>query len=367
MMKKTVLFVCLLASFAANAQREKATAYINNYKDIAMSEMVRSGVPAAITLAQGILESKYGESNLCKESNNHFGIKCKPEWTGERVYHDDDAKHECFRSYATAEESFRDHSDFLKNRPYYTDLFLLDPADYEGWAKGLKKAGYATEKDYPQRLIELIETYDLNKYSLLALQQGKPAESKIVAVADKEEKIVITPAIKAEVLQPAEETKEDKKEVETPVAPQPAKEIEAPKEEKSIYPEGVFTINHSKVIYAKKGVSLLSLAGQYNITLSKLFDFNDMTETDILGASKLMFIERKLKKGASDFHVVATGETLYDISQQEGVRLENILAYNGLQKTATPTLGQKIYLRVPAPVISKSVPVSANKSVTSSR
>ena len=138
------------------SQKEKAIAYIEKYRFIAMQEMQRTGVPAAITLAQGILESAMGESVLCKKSNNHFGIKCKTEWTGEKVYHDDDASQECFRKYNSPEESFKDHSDFLKNRPYYASLFKLDVTDYESWAVGLQKSGYATEKNYPQLLIKVI-------------------------------------------------------------------------------------------------------------------------------------------------------------------------------------------------------------------
>jgi flagellum-specific peptidoglycan hydrolase FlgJ len=130
-----------------------------------MEEMARTGVPAAITLAQGILESGCGESELAKTSNNHFGIKCKDEWTGPKVYHDDDQKQECFRVYATPEDSYHDHSDFLKNRPYYTNLFKLKPTDYRDWAYGLQKDGYALEKDYAQKLINLIEAYHLEMYS----------------------------------------------------------------------------------------------------------------------------------------------------------------------------------------------------------
>jgi flagellum-specific peptidoglycan hydrolase FlgJ len=171
-MKKLILaFSIVLSAFGSFAQREKATAYIQLYKEAAMTEMMRSGVPASITLAQGMLESGYGESDLCKRSNNHFGIKCKENWTGEKVYHDDDEKGECFRAYPTAADSYKDHSDFLKTRPWYAFLFKLDPTDYEGWAKGLKKAGYATEKDYPKRLMDIINNYDLQQYTLLAIRK----------------------------------------------------------------------------------------------------------------------------------------------------------------------------------------------------
>src|SRR3954464_13828179 len=147
-MKKLKPFVFILFAFACNhvlAQSSQTIKnYIASYKDIAIQEMQRTGVPAAITLAQGIHETSAGTSDLVVKSNNHFGIKCKSEWTGAAVYHDDDAKGECFRKYDDPFQSYRDHSDFLKNRPYYASLFQLNPTDYKAWAYGLKKAGYAT-------------------------------------------------------------------------------------------------------------------------------------------------------------------------------------------------------------------------------
>ena len=124
------------------------------------------------TLAQGILESRFGESDLSKESNNHFGIKCKLDWNGEKVYHDDDSRHECFRKYNTVAESYKDHSDFLKSRPHYASLFSLSPVDFQAWAYGLKRAGYATKRDYPEMLIKVINYYNLNQYTLIALNKA---------------------------------------------------------------------------------------------------------------------------------------------------------------------------------------------------
>ena len=148
------------------SQNNSATiAYITQYKAIAMKEMKRTGVPASITLAQAILESKSGESDLAKNHNNHFGIKCKSDWTGAKTYQDDDAKQECFRVYEAAELSFKDHSNFLKNRPNYVDLFLLDPVDDTAWAYGLKKAGYATDSEYPKKLLKIIDDYELAQYN----------------------------------------------------------------------------------------------------------------------------------------------------------------------------------------------------------
>ena len=171
-MKKFLTISIVLFSFsAAFAQKEKVELYITQFSEFAMNEMIRTGVPASITLAQGILESQSGESDLVKRSNNHFGIKCKPEWTGPKTYHDDDEIGECFRVYTTAEESYKDHSDFLKTRSHYDFLFKIDPLNYEAWAKGLKKAGYATLSTYPQKLIKLIKDYNLNEYSKIALKK----------------------------------------------------------------------------------------------------------------------------------------------------------------------------------------------------
>ena len=334
-MKKWILCSLLLVSCFVQAQKEKAEAYINTYKELAIAEMLRTGVPASIKLAQGILESQSGESELAKTSNNHFGIKCKTEWTGARTYHDDDEKGECFRVYASVEESYRDHSDFLKNRPYYADLFKLDPADYEAWAKGLKKAGYATSPTYPQQLLKVINDYNLQQYSLEAIARKKNGITYYNSTPVQQQ-----PAAKPVVASPAYTAANTP----TQVKQEPA--AETPKATKTtVFPQGIFTINHSKVIYATGGTSLLAIAGQYDIPLSKLLEYNELPQMDVLDTDRLIFIEKKLKKGATDFHLVASGETLHDISQLEGVRLENILEYNSLTKGSTLSAGEKIYLR----------------------
>ena len=172
-MKKTIRLILILSLFIQNgwAQNNPTTiAYIAQFKAIAMKEMKRTGVPASITLAQAILESNSGESNLAKNHNNHFGIKCKSDWKGAKTYQDDDAKQECFRAYEAAELSFKDHSNFLKNRPNYVNLFLLDPVDDTAWAYGLKKAGYATAADYPNKLLKIIDDYELAQYNFPELE-----------------------------------------------------------------------------------------------------------------------------------------------------------------------------------------------------
>ncbi len=186
------------------AQNNSTTiAYIAQYKTIAMKEMKRTGVPASITLAQAILESNSGESNLAKNHNNHFGIKCKSDWTGAKTYQDDDAKQECFRAYDAAELSFKDHSNFLKNRPNYVDLFLLDPVDDTAWAYGLKKAGYATASDYPKKLLKIIDDYELAQYNFPELaneiEEEEEASAKVLADTPVNKVVVETPVNKVVV------------------------------------------------------------------------------------------------------------------------------------------------------------------------
>lgn len=350
-MRKLCLIFCLAVSFTAHAQKEKIIAYIDSYKELAIAEMQRTGVPASITLAQGILESQWGESPLAKNSNNHFGIKCKAEWTGTRTYHDDDEKGECFRVYNTAEESYRDHSDFLKTRPHYAFLFTLDPADYEGWAKGLKKAGYATSPTYPQRLLKLINDYNLQQYSLTALTRNNtPATETPVQSKDLVSTNAAAPSqIMEQPATPAVQTMQESsnREPVTAELSRPAVVNTAANAVTKIvtYPSGIFTINNTRVMYAAEGTSLLSLANQYDIPLSKLIEFNDLPGMDILDADRLMFIERKPKKGAVDYHIVAKGESLHTICQLEGIRLDSLLEYNRMTRNTAITAGDKIYLR----------------------
>lgn len=364
-MKRIALLILLVISTALHAQREKAEAYVAKYKDLAIAEMQRTGIPASITLAQGILESQYGESDLAKNANNHFGIKCKTEWTGQKTYHDDDLKQECFRVYETAEESYKDHSNFLMTREWYAFLFKLDATDDRGWAYGLKKAGYATEKDYPQRLLKLIDDYQLQQYSLAAL--GKPSNNvnKTYTQAPKNSKkqrvinqtdsetIAVTEPAPVIVKKSIEATDpEDKNETE---AVEKKQETISENKKASPYPSALFTINHSKVIYAEAGVSLLSIANKYDISLSRLIEFNELSEIDILTTDQLIFLEKKLKKGATDFHIANPNETLTLISQKEGVRLESLLEYNKLKKESILRPGDKIYLRTTTTVANNSV------------
>ena len=301
-------------------------AYIDRYKDVAVAEMQRSGIPASIILAQGIHETEAGTSELVLRSNNHFGIKCKAEWTGDVVYHDDDARGECFRSYDKPEDSYRDHSEFLRGSPRYAALFRLKPEDYSGWAHGLKKAGYATNPKYPQILIHLIEEYRLERYTLIAL--GKLAPDAPVAK------------------NAGAETNQDEAETGKPA---PGNDAPPEPDSASRYPEGLFKINYTRVVFARSGMSMLALSNQYEIPLPRLFEFNDMPETDVLGAGQLIFLQRKRKTGMDPYHLVLPGENLYVISQREGVRYESLLELNQLRRGEEPAAGERISLQRSAP------------------
>jgi hypothetical protein len=315
--------------------------YVNIYKALAMAEMQRSGIPAAIILAQGLHESEAGNSELCKRSNNHFGIKCKEDWKGEVVYHDDDSRGECFRSYSTAEDSYRDHSAFLRRSTRYAFLFDLDPSDYEGWAYGLKKAGYATNTRYPQILIKLVKDYNLEQYTLIAAGKMKPSEE-----------VVLTIPGRAPVL--AGNGRDGGMGAEGHAAGSATSRPDNQGGQMGngtltqpdiTYPEGEFMINKARVVFVQAGVSLLSIANQYELPLSRLLDFNDMKEEDVLGKSQLVFLQRKRRTGAIGYHLVREGESSYDICQSEGVRYQDLLEMNQLTPGVRPAAGEKIYLQ----------------------
>ena len=334
--------------------------YVNTYKVIAMAEMQRSGIPAAITLAQGLHESEAGTSELVKQSNNHFGIKCKDDWKGQAVYHDDDSRQECFRSYPSAADSYKDHSEFLRRSNRYAFLFDMDPTDYEGWAYGLRKAGYATNIRYSQILIKLIKDYNLQQYSLIAMGKMKPADEVVLTM----------PGVAPVTALAADGTPGSGGTVGDTGSGSGAGLVGANggagsggnrggagsvgggsgsggvgAAQEVAYPEGQFEINKTKVIYAQAGVSLLAIATQYNVSLPRLLEFNDMKEEDVLVKGQLIFLQRKRKTGSIGFHVVREGETLYDISQSEGIRLQDMLEMNQLNPNSQPSTGNKIYLQ----------------------
>ncbi|WP_440133998.1 glucosaminidase domain-containing protein [Chitinophaga sancti] len=293
------------------AQGTSTPQYIATYKDIAIDEMKRSGIPASITLAQGVLETQSGNSWLVQNSNNHFGIKCKNNWAGETVNYDDDARQECFRKYSTAADSYKDHSDFLKNNPRYSFLFQFQMEDYKSWAYGLKQAGYATSKTYPQQLIKVIEDYNLQQYTMEG--EGLVARSK--------------PSTGTSTKTSNSATGNGNAAADKPI------------------PSGVFEINGRKVLYAQAGTALIQLANEKDIKLRNLVKYNDLANDDPLPKSNYIFLEKKGKSGKNDFHVVKQGETMYDISQAEGIQLRWLRRRNKMKEGEEPAAGQRLALQ----------------------
>ena len=387
-MKQNILLTllsCLFIQIGWAQNNPTTIAYISQFKDIAMKEMKRTGVPASITLAQAILESNSGESNLAKNHNNHFGIKCKSDWTGAKAYQDDDAKLECFRAYDAAEISFKDHSNFLKNRPNYVDLFLLDPVDDTAWAYGLKKAGYATAADYPKKLLKIIDDYELAQYNFPELENEVEVEeapvNKVLADAPVKKipydtlvnKVVNdTPINKVITDTPAKNlnkpsgiaqmnTVENLAPLPTKALPTPQKDaIKKDRIQKEIttvvettqtaplktidttttseptvskqptynYPEGRFRINQVPVILGKEKMSFIEIALQYNLPLYKLFEYNEIKASNLLEKDQLIFLAPKKKEGATSFHMVKYNTSLHEISQLEGIQLSLLKLYN---------------------------------------
>ena len=319
MVKKIFQLLFLTALFVTGVTAQLLTPeqYVEKYKDLAIREMRRMGVPAAITLAQGLLETENGNSDLVKKSNNHFGIKCKSSWTSEGVAHDDDAPGECFRSYKDAEASYRDHSNYLRGNSRYASLFSLDPTDYKNWAKGLRKAGYATNPKYPDILIKNIEQYNLQQYSLAAAQDvpktepGKYQDDKEPAVYKTGNKQSTTNEYEPGTVNTGGTTA---------------------------------TINGHKYILAKKGASLLAIATQNDVDLAKLLSFNDLDKDGILPEDQIIFLQKKSKTGEKDYYIVQPQESLYEVAQKNGIQLKYLLAYNQLGDNDVVNGGTKLYL-----------------------
>lgn len=331
----TAAILCFMIQLVFAQDPEAVRAYIQNYKELAIEEMKRTGLPAAIKLAQGIHETDAGRSVLVIKSNNHFGIKCKTGWVGQSVKHTDDAFNECFRKYNSASESYFNHSDFLKASPRYAFLFNLDPTDYEGWALGLKKAGYATNPKYPQVLIKIIEDYHLQDYTLIALNQ-MPENNEVLVNSEIEKGQTKTEP----VFTGLKTSGSDKTEI---------SQFKKIVEQKPIYPQGEFKINETRVVFVAKGTSYLTIAQQFNIPLSRIFEFNELPQSEAIDKDGLIYIQRKRKTGNNEFHIIKAGESLHDIAQEEAIRVETLLDYNMLTNEMLPAAGEKLYLRHMAP------------------
>ena len=312
------LLLILLILFPLQGQgREKLSreGYVKTYSDLAMKEMARVGIPASITLAQGILESNNGNSTLATRGNNHFGIKCH-DWTGKKIYHDDDKKHECFRSYDSPYESYMDHSQFLTTRGRYASLFELKPHDYRGWAKGLKKAGYATAPKYADLLIKIIEENELYRFDVRVLNGEMDSETG------------------------AEKGRGKKKDSETDA------EKETPGHGYNTSRE-VLVNNKVEYIVVQTGDSPESIRAEMDLYANELYRYNNLYKGEDLEAGQFIYLQPKRRKAArgNEIHVVKPGETMYDISQIYGVKLDRLYQMNRLTEGAQPLEGTEIYLR----------------------
>ncbi len=307
----TILLLLVVVSVAAPqppAVRMTPEQYISTFKDAAIIDMKKTGVPASITLAQGMYESDCGNSDLATAANNHFGIKCHKEWSGNTFIKDDDTKDECFRKYNNVQQSYDDHSDFLRSRDRYAFLFNLEITDYKGWAHGLKKAGYATNPQYASKIIDLIERYDLQH-----LDRG---ENIPVASITKTPPAII------------KEKKNDP--------------IIVKKKETIIAQSG--EINEVPYVLAGKNDSYISIAQKNDLLLWQLLKYNDADKNDGLQAKEIVYLKPKRNSTETEYHIVRNGETLRDISQQYGIKMRKICLRNNLSDRTELQPGDKIWL-----------------------
>jgi LysM repeat protein len=274
--------------------------YIDQYKDMAIEQMNKYKIPASITLAQGLFESGAGMSELARNGNNHFGIKCGASWTGPTVYHNDDAPNECFRAYSNARDSYEDHSQFLQRNQRYRALFSLDITDYRGWAIGLKKAGYATDPSYANRLIAIIEEYQLYKYDR--------GEGEKHGRHHREE---------------------------------------AKLEQLPVYQHQVALANDVVYIVARNGDTFEGLSKEFGISARKLVKYNDVNIDYTLQAGDIVYLHKKQKRAADGciLHVVSDGDSMHSISQKYGMRLKNLYKLNSKTGDYVPMVGDILRLR----------------------
>lgn len=295
----TYSLIIIYYSFSSQLYSQKklsAEDYIAIFKDDAIKEMYLHKVPACITLAQGMLESGNGNSPLCQNANNHFGIKCHKEWSGDTYTMDDDEKNECFRKYENVLDSYSDHSLFLFSRSRYKSLFELKLTDYKGWCYGLKNAGYATDPNYPERLIKLIEKYNLQDLNHIE---------------------------------------------NTPKLNFPSPEIVQP----NMAIRQVYRFNHIQFIIAKENDSYYKIAHDYNLELEELLNYNDLSKNDKLNYGQKIYIQKKRRKALEPYHVVEKNETLKSISQLHGIRLSSLCKKNKLKSDEKLIVGDVLFLR----------------------
>jgi len=307
------------------AQRMSRQNYVDLYKQWAINEMERVGIPASITLAQGILESDCGNSELATEGNNHFGIKCHSDWSGETIYHDDDKNQECFRKYTSAYDSFKDHSNFIKDKSRYASLFSLDKNDYKGWARGLRAAGYATDPTYADKLITIIEEMGLDAYD------------------------------NGEATTTAESAHEYTYDVN---AGKVVKNNETPTTKLKVKRDATFTINpfHEHEVEFNNGVRYIAVIGgdtyegiarEFHLMVSELLAYNDLNGTEDLSTIKYLYIRPKKNRAHPDCqtHVVKETDSLWSIAHKYGIKLRKLRKFNHLNVGDEVTVGDELNLR----------------------
>ncbi len=300
MQKITILILLLAAGLVASAQTElkkySIEQYIEKFAPLAQNEMALYGIPASITLAQGILESNYGNSELTTKAKNHFGIKCHSGWTGRGYYMDDDTKQECFRVYDTDAESYRDHSDFLKTRERYASLFELEPTDYKSWAKGLSRAGYATNPQYANLLIRIIEERNLSRFDTKKIVDTTVDYSDTNSVLE-------------------------------------------------MIPDKIFLFNNIKTVIVKPGHNLETLAKQYHMNLRQLTKYNDLDADAVLTPGQKIYLQPKRSKGFDKLHEVKAGEDMHYISHKQGIKLSALYKKNQMVPGEEPLVGERLCLQ----------------------
>lgn len=296
------LFACLFFISHLSAQMRWNSVYqeyIDQYKDLAIEEMLRYNIPASITLAQGIFESGAGRSELSVKGNNHFGIKCHG-WTGRSVYHDDDIRNECFRAYDNVLQSYEDHSKFLRYNVRYNSLFTLQRTDYRGWAQGLKACGYATNPRYADKLIELIELYKL--YEL----DKATSYDKFMAKRGGYDK---------------------------PVS-----------QGMSLHPIKIYNKNY--YIIARAGDTFKGIGEEIDISYRKIAKYNERDKHDVLHAGEIIYLKKKQKKADKAYknrpHIVKAGESMYSIAQRYGIRLKSLYKKNKLSPDYQARVGDTL-------------------------
>jgi len=323
-----IIFLSILVScraYRAPVQTGKTEgsveSYINDYKELAISEMKRTGIPASITLAQGIIESDIGRSRLATEANNHFGIKCHDDWAGPTIRHTDDRRNECFRKYRKPEESFHDHSDFLTSEPRYRSLFSLDRTDYQGWARGLKKTGYATNPDYANMLIRKIEEYNLYIYDSNSASSVNKVKDNIKLPDTTTSKTAL------KVSEPDNVTENN---------------ITV-----TALPERIMENNRIQYIVVNDRDTKESIEKEFQMLRWELQRYNELGSDFKLTPGQILYLQPKREKAepGKEFHYTAAGETMYQISQIYGIKLKNLIIMNRMAPREAPVAGQKIWLR----------------------